>query len=237
MSDDEKIEEKGDHLARRKYIAPVKSKEGKIKPVPRVLRQQEKYFCGICRKKWFSKVDAVKCLTKCIPPFLSKQQVISVEQAVRTVYRCSLCRKDMTAKDRALKCLENCKSMVLEGTFGRPESVVKEIRAKRAARKAAKAQQAEMQAAMQEESAAASAPEPAAPQPESGPGTNTAPVPDLSAELDEEPDDSAQVFYRRPNQKPFFRDGARYICSACKSKYFTKDEVEACFNKHPEGES
>lgn len=35
----------------------------------------------------------------------------------------------------------------------------------------------------------------------------------------------------------FYREGARYVCSNCNSKFFTRDEVTACFNSHKEGEA
>jgi hypothetical protein len=31
----------------------------------------------------------------------------------------------------------------------------------------------------------------------------------------------------------FIRDGAKYVCKRCKAKYFTKIEVEKCFDSHP----
>ncbi len=33
-------------------------------------------------------------------------------------------------------------------------------------------------------------------------------------------------------EKKFTRDGARYVCKKCKQKYFTKVEVEQCYDKH-----
>ncbi|MBF0472420.1 MAG: hypothetical protein HQK91_08470 [Nitrospirae bacterium] len=33
----------------------------------------------------------------------------------------------------------------------------------------------------------------------------------------------------------FHRDGAKYLCAVCKAKYFTRDEVTACFNSHESG--
>lgn len=33
-------------------------------------------------------------------------------------------------------------------------------------------------------------------------------------------------------EKKFFRDGAKYVCAKCKQKYFTKIEVEKCFDSH-----
>ncbi len=32
--------------------------------------------------------------------------------------------------------------------------------------------------------------------------------------------------------KKFFRDGAKYVCAICRGKFFTKIEVEACWEKH-----
>ncbi len=34
------------------------------------------------------------------------------------------------------------------------------------------------------------------------------------------------------DQKKYFRDGAKYVCKVCKKKYFTKVEVEQCFDSH-----
>lgn len=32
--------------------------------------------------------------------------------------------------------------------------------------------------------------------------------------------------------KKFVRQDAKYACTFCKSKFFTRDEVEACFDGH-----
>jgi hypothetical protein len=37
----------------------------------------------------------------------------------------------------------------------------------------------------------------------------------------------------KPGLKPFHRLGAQYVCNACKEKYFSKVEVEACYKSHP----
>jgi hypothetical protein len=36
----------------------------------------------------------------------------------------------------------------------------------------------------------------------------------------------------RDGEEKFYRDGARYICKKCNSKYFTRGEVIECFDKH-----
>lgn len=37
-----------------------------------------------------------------------------------------------------------------------------------------------------------------------------------------------------PDNKKFRRDGARYICRDCKEKFFTRNEVIACYDSHDE---
>lgn len=46
-------------------------------------------------------------------------------------------------------------------------------------------------------------------------------------------DAQGNIIYREPGMKPFKRADARYVCTACSSKYFTKNEVEQCFMDHP----
>lgn len=33
-------------------------------------------------------------------------------------------------------------------------------------------------------------------------------------------------------KKPFIRNGAKYVCAYCNSEFFTKSEVESCFDGH-----
>ena len=32
--------------------------------------------------------------------------------------------------------------------------------------------------------------------------------------------------------KKYFRDGAKYVCGQCKKKFFTKEDVENCYDSH-----
>ena len=38
---------------------------------------------------------------------------------------------------------------------------------------------------------------------------------------------------RVPSNK-YKRDGAKYVCANCKAKFFSKSDVEACFDAHNE---
>lgn len=32
------------------------------------------------------------------------------------------------------------------------------------------------------------------------------------------------------------RDGAKYVCTKCKAKHFSKEDVEKCYDSHPESQ-
>ncbi|MBF0443620.1 MAG: hypothetical protein HQK54_17065 [Oligoflexales bacterium] len=36
----------------------------------------------------------------------------------------------------------------------------------------------------------------------------------------------------RVKSDKFKRDGAKYVCNKCKKKFFTREEVEKCFDSH-----
>ncbi len=42
---------------------------------------------------------------------------------------------------------------------------------------------------------------------------------------------------KKDDGEKFFRDGARYVCKACSKRYFSRDEVLACFDADSKGEA
>jgi hypothetical protein len=46
-------------------------------------------------------------------------------------------------------------------------------------------------------------------------------------------DKDGNVLVRKPGMKPFKRADAKYVCTVCAQKFFTKGDVEACFLAHP----
>ena len=41
----------------------------------------------------------------------------------------------------------------------------------------------------------------------------------------------------RVKSEKYRRDGARYVCTKCKTKFFSKEEVERCFDGHAAGDA
>ena len=66
------------------------------------------------------------------------------------------------------------------------------------------------------------------------PAIVTEPPPQLATEADTSAEDSLKKKRKIPRDrtKRFERVGSKYECIICHVKYFTKDEVEACFNGH-----
>jgi hypothetical protein len=48
------------------------------------------------------------------------------------------------------------------------------------------------------------------------------------------PIEVTELFVRKAEMKPYRRNYAKYVCSACTREFFTKEQVEACFYSHPE---
>jgi hypothetical protein len=72
----------------------------------------------------------------------------------------------------------------------------------------------------EEESAAA---------PETGPTLTPA---DIEAAAAEKAMQSVKTGRNRDGEDKFYRDGAKYVCKKCNGKYFTRNEVIQCFDKH-----
>jgi hypothetical protein len=70
---------------------------------------------------------------------------------------------------------------------------------------------------------------------ESGTLVESATLPVSPQEEDASPEKGGLT--RMPNQTPFTRDDAKYVCTVCMAKFFTKSEVETHFLEHPLVES
>jgi hypothetical protein len=65
--------------------------------------------------------------------------------------------------------------------------------------------------------------------PESGPTLTAA---DIEAAAAETAMQSVKTGRNRDGEDKFHRDGAKYVCKKCNGKYFTRNEVIQCFDKH-----
>lgn len=65
--------------------------------------------------------------------------------------------------------------------------------------------------------------------PDTGPTLTPA---DIEAAAAEKAMQAVKTGRNRDGEEKFFRDGAKYVCKKCNGKYFTRNEVIQCFDKH-----
>lgn len=85
------------------------------KPVPigsfmmrRVFRQDNFFFCGICRRHYKSADEAHICLESCWKSVLKQAPWTSVTKLGKTQYECVYCRRSYETQEMAAKCGEDC---------------------------------------------------------------------------------------------------------------------------------
>lgn len=190
----------------RKYIPPVKG-GSRVKSVPRLIRQDATMFCGICRTKYFTRQEAIDCVEKCMPSFFESHCVSSVQSGNSTAYKCDICGTMFASKAKADSCNHHCQEKARRN--------LEEAKGELSQKHGNEATSAASVAVTDKKKSDA-------PSGQSKPAAAAKPAANENSS-----------FAKRSGQKPFFRDGARYICTACKKKYFTKNEVEDCYDSHP----
>lgn len=190
-------------------------------PVARVLKQGSLFVCGICRKPHMTKEQGNACVNNCFANFTSGELVQVTKQWGRDSFRCKLCTRTYAQLAPAQTCAADCKARMQQklppmprvtaggGFAPQPDAPARKpiVRAVAAAKPKAPAPRPTVVADAGPQMADA------APTPEAAPAPKRPP---------------------RDRTKKFHRDGARYVCQECGERFFTKVEVEACFDKHPD---
>lgn len=79
--------------------------------IRRVLRQGDRFTCGVCRKVYGREADAETCLAQCLHAHLNPSTAIVAEVAGASKrYRCHFCKRLHDDKERAKQCAAACKA-------------------------------------------------------------------------------------------------------------------------------
>ena len=113
------------------YNLKPKSSFGKRSTVAirRVLRQGDRYTCGVCRKAYNDETAAEQCLARCLSGYLNPAKTVNDETTVSGKrYRCHFCKRVYTDKGEAQKCAAACRSqseatIAAESAISRPATV------------------------------------------------------------------------------------------------------------------
>ena len=197
------------------------------------------FFCGICQRKYVNEGDASSCFSSCLNQALRNfPEEISLRvrnRRKRLEDYSELLKKngnrDLISRKRQLVFVpveENLSFPIPQEEAVEPSPVVEEssgdeqVFVQPPPQEVEKSQPvAKVEENIIELPIPNSTPDQTPPEEEK---TESAPV---------APVEDPNLLYREEDQKPFFRQDARYACSVCKNKFFTKHEVEDCFFSHP----
>jgi hypothetical protein len=226
--------------------------------IRRVVRRGSIFICGLCRDQYDSEELAFECLNECWQEFLSLSPVIARLKKLRRVYRCRFCARDYSQFQMATSCARDCrvKQKAQHETdlqlvdlsalpqrkprVAKPKAILTMVQPARRIKPkdfedeqvpSPKAGDGESHKTIEADAVAASGLE--VPGVESageaakkkrslrGPKTDgeAAPVEEVESRLP------------RSSEK-FYRDNAKYACSSCNKRFFTRGEVEQCFDSH-----
>jgi hypothetical protein len=207
-------------------------------PIKIVYRQGKKFVCGMCRNTYQSAKEAKSCLRDDIERMVNLQPVQVVKRGDEIAYRCSICARDYDNHEQAFSCARECKyeldkKRVLEekitGIPLKPPDLKKftkrapvAISIQQVTKLSLKRKDLEHKPASIDESVKAP--------------TQLEEL--TSAEAKGAEKSAAPQASKKPaakvinDREKFYREDAKYVCSSCNKKFFTKIEVEQCFDGH-----
>jgi len=220
-----------------------------------VIRNGLEFICGVCRNSYDNPAQANACLRRCwtahtaipVAPIASKTDSTSVSR-----WRCRACHRDYASMEAAQRCAVDCCSHLKMSFYSYatndPSALVAPVFVLPPRRKQTAVAVPSGHSGLKRKSAAQATSDSHAPA-SANPASNATTAPPASeASLATtgtesttasppapEATEGAATAPRKPKDrtKKFFRDGARYVCNECNAKFFTKNEVEACWEQHP----
>jgi len=202
-------------------------------PLRRVVATNDAYVCGICRSRYNEIDQAEHCLDICTQEFLAELPIETVRVFGVHKFRCRLCGRDFADHPSALDCAKDCRDRFLarstevpaDGQFiakqrkryvSKPKPMKVKLIAPYRLRNLINDDEIDKEVANAESGGQAQ---------EGADGSNGADKP------------AEKMFRRKSDLKDkFIRLGAEYQCSYCQKLFYTKVEVLACFDAHPEEE-
>jgi hypothetical protein len=206
--------------------------KGLMLPVIRkVICRDDAYLCTICRSEYKSKVDANNCLNQCWFDIQDLYPVVLRKFELRRVaFRCHFCCRDYPDELEAMNCAQRCLNS--RNTQHIQEQLVNDLPIEAPNRKASRVRLVAVKAQPQQTPSKFSNRPTFMPDANNAVDSSDATNESVPMEL---PIELAVVDNRRTKAvfpKQWIRADAKYQCKYCNKQYFTKMEVEGCFNGH-----
>lgn len=210
--------------------------------VRRIFRVGQDFVCGICRVKHKHVEKANKCLEKCWRIIQFGTPFIAFKRLGKIEFACVYCMRAYANVSEAKACAEDCVSHLnLTSMPEQPEQDHKPAPKKTTPKPIAKptpivdlnTQKPRSEESIAVKNVATAAPKLVVTKPveleEIEPETISVSSSKKSTEEDEA--EKAEKAARDRTVR-FERQGSKYVCVKCKSKFFTREDVEACYNAH-----
>jgi hypothetical protein len=218
----------------------VQERAGTIR---RVVRVEGQFVCGVCRSAYDDLPSARGCLEGCWDSFLHLNPVITKKVSGRVQHRCRFCARDYDNNAAARQCAEQCRQNLMRKIAA--EARVADKEDSMPVRKPLRNNGPKRAVTRVVMPAAPVRRKPApAVVPDAGPAVDDLvedAVSTITADANEktvEPaamEPAANAPAAGKKKKPsevFYRDQAKYVCTVCNEKYFTKVEVTKCYDSH-----
>ena len=208
--------------------------------VRRVVRMGPKFVCGICRTHHKEPYKANDCLHTCWHEVQSSAAYVPVRRMNNIHFACIYCLRSYQTPNHATSCAADCtRTMGITDFNSTPVPGRRRKRGTETISNVVPIVKAKVEVpapAPVLPPPVVAAPPPAPIEQPKAPPAPIATVPLASAAAAAPSDGSgAEVKLRKGNRvKKFDRAGSKYVCEVCNQKFFTKTEVEACFDAHPD---
>ncbi len=208
--------------------------------IRRVVRVEGRFVCGLCRSFYDHPNDAHDCLSSCWQETLAMDPVIVKRDRGRLLLRCLFCARDYDNRSAVLRCADECKRAKLRKAMAeskiigdenfqsnrRPlrklRPVIVQLAPVKKKPKISKTENKQEQIAeVVSETSITTA------------DANESPiVGDLTSVPAKDESKNIESAKKKKPSEVFYRDQAKYVCTVCHEKYFTKLEVSNCYEAH-----
>lgn len=219
-------------------MGALKLQQHRAGTIRRVVRVSGHFVCGLCRNHYADMRVARGCLEQCWEDVLAMDPVVAKKHHGHQIHRCRFCARDYEARLNAEYCARECKSKMNRKQLAEVKlgDIEEQPQTKRKfSRKmllqsvmplsSGKKKPIKITDPIQEVRVHATVPPMAFERPDRMPVDHTEPVIDQSVSAGNRP--------KKPKTADiFYRDQAKYVCTVCHAKFFTKLEVTNCWEAH-----
>jgi len=222
-------------------VGALKLQQKRVGTIRRVVRVSGRFVCGLCRNFYDDIIDAHDCLGACWKETLAMDPVVVKRDHGRILHRCLFCARDYNNRSEVLRCAEDCKKLKLRKALA--ESKCEELKFRSTNRRVPKKLRPVVVSTLpKKRKVNVVTLDPKMAHDLKSVLEDTVP----RADANERPIDAGDVAEvlgsegsgvtgRNKKKKPsavFYRDQAKYVCTVCHEKYFTKVEVTGCYEGH-----